>query len=122
MRYMRSSALDISMMNSRFQKITRDSSTYERRSLEGSDKRAVLIINSPGWIYRRNFSGAGIHCLFGFASEGMKCGPAPYCHDSKPAPKSHNQVNTFISQQLTTSKRGEKQVEKSVRSKHKMQR
>ena len=48
MRYMRSSALDISMMNSRFQKITRDSSTYERRSLEGSDKRAVLVISFTG--------------------------------------------------------------------------
>ena len=82
--------------------------------MRGATKERFSSFHSPEWIYRRIFWGAGIHCLFGFASEGMKCGPAPYCHDSKPAPKSHNQVNTFISQQLTTSKRGEKQVEKSV--------
>jgi hypothetical protein len=31
-------------MNSRFQKTTRDSKTYDRRSLEGSDNSAVLIV------------------------------------------------------------------------------
>jgi hypothetical protein len=50
----------------------------------------------------------------------MKSGPAPYCHDSKPAPNSHNQVKTFISQQVSTSKRRKKQARKT-RAKQKQQ-
>jgi hypothetical protein len=53
----------------------------------------------------------------------MKCGPAPHFRDSKPAPKSHNRVNTFISQQVTTSKRRKKQVrKKSAKHEQRMQR
>jgi hypothetical protein len=38
------------MMKSRFQKTRRDSSIYERRSFEGSDNIAVLIIKFTGLI------------------------------------------------------------------------
>jgi hypothetical protein len=55
------------MVKSRFQKITRDSTTDERRSLNGSGNNVVLI---GVWCGGRR----KVHCRFGFASEGMKSG------------------------------------------------
>ncbi len=54
------------MVNSRFQKMTRDSTAEDRRTFNGSANRIVLM----GLMWRRR----KVHCLFGFASEGMKSG------------------------------------------------
>ena len=51
-------------MNSRFQKITRDSTAEDDRTLDRSIS-SVVLMGLVWWAPKG-------HCLFGFASEGMR--------------------------------------------------